>query len=110
MHVNRKMNETKRIEDHINPLIAKLRGVLVIGFSAYLCTWCLARLVDRSELVISNTHLLDSVEAHEVYKLLAFQIIPIVVGIIAGIIYRPKSLYIPSSILGFSVLLFVFTT
>ncbi len=91
---------------NIDELTIKIRSFLLVGFSFFVYTWCLARVIDRTEYIGGYSHYFDTIEKIELYQLTLFTLLPIFIGVVVGVFLRPKSIYMPSIMLVLSVALF----
>jgi len=78
----------------------------VTAFSFYLLTWCIARLFDRSEFMISKVDLISNIEIMYWYSLTIFKFVPITLGLIAATVLQLKSPYKISGLLLGAIALF----
>ncbi len=101
------MNETEDQESKINEYIFKFRNILVIGFSAYMLTWCAALLITNSSGVQDWLSNLGNVDTINSYKRVMFTIIPMSVGCILGLTIKPKNPYVPTILLLTAVIIYL---
>src|SRR5690606_23705157 len=79
--------------------------VIFIAWAFGIIGWCMAAIVDRSEWLISNQHLLE--DHLSIYILVMFQVVPLVFAISGGLAFRKAKPSIAATLFILSIGLFL---